>query len=81
LRKIPDSAISPSTQITGEIFQVGGDGQTLHLGSRTLEAIHVPRHSPGSLVYLVASEDLRVLFGQEVHGPLARRLRSNRTDL
>ncbi len=53
---------------------------TIALGSRLIEALHMPGHSPGSLVYLVESEGLRVLFGQDVHGPLDRRLRSNRAD-
>ena len=54
--------------------------ETVMLGSRPIEALHMPGHSPGSLVYLVESEGLRVLFGQDVHGPLDRRLRSNRAD-
>ena len=54
--------------------------ETIALGSRLIEALHMPGHSPGSLVYLVESGGLRVLFGQDVHGPLDRRLRSNRDD-
>jgi glyoxylase-like metal-dependent hydrolase (beta-lactamase superfamily II) len=33
-------------------------------------AIHTPGHTPGSVVYLVESDGMRVLFGQDVHGPL-----------
>ncbi len=50
------------------------------LGSRTVEAIHIPGHSPGSVVYLTESEGLRVLFAQDVHGPLDPSLLSNRAD-
>ena len=32
------------------------DGDLIHFGNTTLEAIHVPGHSPGSLVYYCASE-------------------------
>jgi glyoxylase-like metal-dependent hydrolase (beta-lactamase superfamily II) len=54
--------------------------ETLSLGDRPVEAIHTPGHSPGSLVYLTESEGLKVLFGQDVHGPLDARLLSNRED-
>ena len=50
------------------------------LGNRTIEAIHIPGHSPGSVVYLTESEGLRVLFAQDVHGPLDPSLLSNRED-
>ncbi len=55
--------------------------QTLLLGGRTITALHIPGHSPGSLAYLIESEGKRVVFAQDVHGPLDPvRLRSNRTD-
>ena len=57
-----------------------GSGETIALGSRTIKALHMPGHSPGSLVYLVTSDGLKVLFGQDVHGPLDRRLLSDRAD-
>ena len=44
--------------------------QTIFLGSREITAIHVPGHSPGSVVYLVNSEGQKILFGQDVHGPI-----------
>ena len=47
------------------------------LGDRVIEALHIPGHSPGSVAYLTESQGLRVLFGQDVHGPLARSLLSN----
>jgi glyoxylase-like metal-dependent hydrolase (beta-lactamase superfamily II) len=56
--------------------------EQIHLGAggRTIEAIHTPGHSPGSVVYLTESDGLRVLFGQDVHGPLDPTLLSNRQD-
>ena len=60
--------------------KLDGPLDTIALGDRTIEALHMPGHSPGSLVYRVVSEGLSVLFGQDVHGPLDRRLRSNRSD-
>ena len=54
-----------------EIFQVG-QGQ--------VTAYHCPGHSPGSLVYVVDMDSTRVLFGQDVHGPLDPSFLSNRDD-
>ena len=54
-----------------EIFQIG-QGQ--------VTAYHCPGHSPGSLVYVVDMDPTRVLFGQDVHGPLDASFLSNRDD-
>jgi len=50
------------------------------LGGQTIEAIHMPGHSPGSLVYLTRSQGQKVVFAQDVHGPLNESLLSNRQD-
>lgn len=47
-----------------------GSRNRIDLGTRQVTAIHTPGHTPGSVVYLVESDGLRVLFGQDVHGPL-----------
>jgi len=57
-----------------------GDRNEIELSGRTIEAIHIPGHSPGSLVYLVESEGQKVVFAQDVHGPLHPSLLSNRED-
>lgn len=57
-----------------------GSGEEVRLGDQVIQAIHIPGHSPGSLAYLMTSEDQRVLFGQDVHGPLAPTLLSNAVD-
>ena len=57
-----------------------GAQETLPLGGRAITALHIPGHSPGSVAYLVESEGQTVLFGQDVHGPLDLRLRSNWSD-
>jgi glyoxylase-like metal-dependent hydrolase (beta-lactamase superfamily II) len=54
--------------------------EDISLGDRLIQAIHVPGHSPGSVVYLTESEGLKVLFAQDVHGPLAPSLLSNRKE-
>ena len=54
--------------------------EMIDLGGRSIEAIHVPGHSPGSVVYLTESEGKKVLFAQDVHGPLDSSFRSNKKD-
>jgi glyoxylase-like metal-dependent hydrolase (beta-lactamase superfamily II) len=57
-----------------------GETYALMLGDLEVNAIHTPGHSPGSMVLTVVSDGLRVLFGQDVHGPLHGDLRSNVPD-
>jgi glyoxylase-like metal-dependent hydrolase (beta-lactamase superfamily II) len=57
----------------------GAEG-VIDLGGREIKALHTPGHSPGSMVYMTESEGLKVLFGQDVHGPLDPSLLSNRED-
>jgi glyoxylase-like metal-dependent hydrolase (beta-lactamase superfamily II) len=54
--------------------------EQIELGKKTITALHVPGHSPGSVVYITESDGQKVLFGQDVHGPLAPLLKSNRSD-
>jgi len=61
-------------------IKLTGDQTTIELGARKIDAIHVPGHSPGSLVYVMESEGLKVLFGQDVHGPIHPSLLSKRED-
>ncbi len=61
-------------------LKLTGARQTLLLGGKAIEAIHIPGHSPGSLAYLVESDGLRILFAQDVHGPLDPSLLSDRAD-
>ena len=51
-------------------IKLSGSLDHIALGSRRVTAIHTPGHTPGSVVYLVESDGMRVLFGQDVHGPL-----------
>lgn len=49
----------------------------LYLRDRPIEWIHIPGHSTGSVVYYIESEGFKVLFGQDVHGPLDASLLSD----
>ncbi len=61
-------------------IKLRGDEVTIDLGGRQVKAIHTPGHSPGSVAYTTESEGLKILFGQDVHGPLDPSLLSNRED-
>ncbi|MFX1337086.1 MAG: MBL fold metallo-hydrolase, partial [Promethearchaeota archaeon] len=34
------------------------------------QCIHTPGHTPGSIVVLIEINDTKVLFGQDLHGPI-----------
>ncbi|MBF0174329.1 MAG: MBL fold metallo-hydrolase [Magnetococcales bacterium] len=59
---------------------INGSRWNLELGSCQIMAHHVPGHSPGSLVFTMESDHLRIMFAQDVHGPLHPSLNSNRSD-
>lgn len=61
-------------------LEISGDREEIVLGGRIIKAIHTPGHSPGSMVYLTESEGMKVLFGQDIHGPLHPDLKSNAED-
>lgn len=57
-----------------------GARQEIRLGGRSIAAVHIPGHSPGSVAYLMSSQGQKVLFAQDVHGPLHPGLLSDRSD-
>jgi glyoxylase-like metal-dependent hydrolase (beta-lactamase superfamily II) len=59
-------------------MKLTGSRDKIVLGGRKIDAIHTPGHSPGSVVYFTESEDLKILFAQDVHGPLDKTLLSDR---
>lgn len=61
-------------------YKILGSQEDITLGGRIIQALHTPGHSPGSMVYLTESEGRRVLFAQDVHGPLHSDLKSNKED-
>jgi glyoxylase-like metal-dependent hydrolase (beta-lactamase superfamily II) len=54
--------------------------ETFTLGSGSITAHHCPGHSPGSMVLVTEVKGQKVLFGQDIHGPLHDDLLSSRTD-
>ena len=60
--------------------RIPGRHHTIDFMGRTIHALHCPGHTPGSLVYWLDSHGLRVVFAQDVHGPLNSAFRSNALD-
>ncbi|MFX0164225.1 MAG: MBL fold metallo-hydrolase [Candidatus Hodarchaeota archaeon] len=44
--------------------------ETLKLGQYNFECIHTPGHTPGSISILIIINNTKILFGQDVHGPI-----------
>ena len=57
-----------------------GHEEEIRLGDRNIRAVHIPGHSPGSVAYVTTSEGMKIIFAQDVHGPLHRNLLSNAAD-
>lgn len=66
--------------VTSVDRKITGDREIFKLGSIEITAIHTPGHTPGSIVLFATSDGRRVLFGQDVHGPLHPALKSDRGD-
>ncbi len=60
--------------------KLAGSGDEIILGGRKIKVVHAPGHSPGSVVYLTESDALKVLFAQDVHGPIDPSFHSNLKD-
>jgi glyoxylase-like metal-dependent hydrolase (beta-lactamase superfamily II) len=61
-------------------YKIRDKKEIFRVGQNQVTAYHCPGHSPGSLVYVVNMDSTRVLFGQDVHGPLDASFLSNRED-
>ena len=47
-----------------------GDTEILKFGPYEFQCIHTPGHTPGSLVVLIEVNNTKILFGQDIHGPI-----------
>ena len=52
--------------------------ETIEVGNGSITAYHCPGHSPGSVIYTTELDGKKVLFGQDVHGPVHPGLLSDR---
>ncbi|MFX1276380.1 MAG: MBL fold metallo-hydrolase [Promethearchaeota archaeon] len=48
------------------------DQEILKVGLYDFKIIHTPGHTPGSIAVLVEIEGIKVLFGQDIHGPFMK---------
>lgn len=60
--------------------KLAGNEEEIRLGDRTIDAVLIPGHSPGSVAYVTISAGLKIVFAQDVHGPLHPGLLSNADD-
>ncbi|MFX1374808.1 MAG: MBL fold metallo-hydrolase [Promethearchaeota archaeon] len=44
--------------------------ETLQLGKYDFQCIHTPGHTPGSISIFIEIEGTKILFGQDLHGPI-----------
>lgn len=58
-------------------IKLQGEESAITVGTGTVNAMHWPGHSPGSVVYTASVLGELVLFGQDVHGPIHPALLSN----
>lgn len=54
--------------------------ETIRVGERTITALHIPGHSPGSVAYATPTPLGPLVFAQDVHGPLHPSLLSDSDD-
>jgi len=61
-------------------YKIKNKTETFQIGNGQVVAHHCPGHSPGSVIYMVKFGPAKVLFGQDVHGPLDPSFLSDRDD-
>ncbi|MFX1257545.1 MAG: MBL fold metallo-hydrolase, partial [Promethearchaeota archaeon] len=54
--------------------------EILKFGSYEFKCIHTPGHTPGSISVLVEIDNIKILFGQDIHGPFMASFGSNLDD-
>ncbi len=54
-----------------------GESEIIICGKETIQCIHTPGHTPGSISVYMDSQATRVLFGQDIHGPFSREFKSD----
>jgi Zn-dependent hydrolases, including glyoxylases len=48
---------------------IKGDRETIQVGNMKLQCLHTPGHTRGGISVYLDTGGLRVLFGQDIHGP------------
>jgi len=59
---------------------IQGEAEDILIGDLEFHCVHIPGHTVGSMAIYVDVEGQRVLFGQDVHGPVMAEFGSNPRD-
>jgi glyoxylase-like metal-dependent hydrolase (beta-lactamase superfamily II) len=54
--------------------------EILRIGEQKIVCLHTPGHTPGSISIYLDKDGKRILFGQDLHGPLLSEFGSNLED-
>jgi glyoxylase-like metal-dependent hydrolase (beta-lactamase superfamily II) len=54
--------------------------ETLHIGGQKVICLHTPGHTPGSICIYLDKDGKRILFAQDLHGPILKEFGSNFED-
>jgi glyoxylase-like metal-dependent hydrolase (beta-lactamase superfamily II) len=54
--------------------------ESLNIGDQKVICIHTPGHTPGSICIYLDKDGKRILFGQDLHGPILEEFGSNLED-
>jgi len=57
-----------------------GDLEKIQLGQYEFHCIYTPGHTPGSISVLLEVDNIKILFGQDIHGPFSKSFESNLDD-
>jgi glyoxylase-like metal-dependent hydrolase (beta-lactamase superfamily II) len=60
--------------------KINSPEEILEIGGENLTCLHTPGHTPGSICIYLEKEGKRVLFAQDLHGPLLEEFDSNLGD-
>ncbi|HVN72067.1 MAG TPA: MBL fold metallo-hydrolase [Desulfomonilia bacterium] len=64
----------PKTKVDKRLYE---DHEILSISGAELHCIHTPGHTPGSISLYIDWEGMRILFGQDIHGPFSREFKSD----
>jgi glyoxylase-like metal-dependent hydrolase (beta-lactamase superfamily II) len=54
-----------------------GGHEVIPIGGGEIHCLHTPGHTPGSISLYLDRDGLRILFGQDIHGPFSREFGSD----
>ncbi len=67
----------PATKVD---FKFHSDEEILRIGKHNIHCLHTPGHTPGSISIYLEKDGKKVLFAQDLHGPLLEEFGSNIED-